>query len=309
MVRALLCLCGALAPAIASAEPRTENGLVWAAPDACPGAAEVRARIESRLRLPLAAVHGIEVDIAVDGATYVARIDLRGVTLANDVRIVRSTHCDELTDAVAVIVARATAEQRSFIGLNDVVPEGHISAATVPTAPPPAVDPPWGVGLSALYVTGIGALPHVNTGEELGLYVRRESGFFELTGARWQGGSSQLHPGAPARVGVDLYSGELRFGWRPPNLPIRAWGGAEIGEMSGAGMALENPQAGTATWAAVDVGFGVAWPITKMLRIVGVAELAAVFVRPQFILGNGTTAYEPAPVAVRSSFGVEVGWR
>lgn len=79
----------ALAPN-ASAQPHTEAGLVWQAPVVCPDVSEARARIERRLGSPLeAAVHGVEVEIAPDGngseRQFVARIDLRAVTVANEI--------------------------------------------------------------------------------------------------------------------------------------------------------------------------------------------------------------------------------
>lgn len=107
--------------ATAHAEPRTDAALVWQAPATCPDAGEVRARIERRLGMPIdRAVHGIEVAIepeAGDGSggtarRFVARIDLRGVTVANEVRVLTSGRCDELTDAVAVVIARLAAELR-----------------------------------------------------------------------------------------------------------------------------------------------------------------------------------------------------
>src|SRR6185295_13165117 len=74
---------GAFAPA-ARAEPPSDAALIWQAPDSCPDAGDVRARIERRLGAPVErVVHGVAVDVAVqrDGreARYIARIDLRGL--------------------------------------------------------------------------------------------------------------------------------------------------------------------------------------------------------------------------------------
>src|SRR5207244_1182802 len=83
-----------LATATAHAEPRGEAGLIWQAPATCPG--DVRARIERRLGMPIdRAVRGIEVDITPgDDHGFVARIDLRGAAVANEVRVVTSARCD-----------------------------------------------------------------------------------------------------------------------------------------------------------------------------------------------------------------------
>lgn len=93
---------------VASAAP-----LVWRAPSGCPDAADVRTRIERRVGSSIAqAVHGIEITVVRERGAYVATIDARALTVANDVRTLRSARCDELADAVAVIVARLASEAR-----------------------------------------------------------------------------------------------------------------------------------------------------------------------------------------------------
>ena len=86
VVRAL-CVWSALIAGLATAhaEPRGDVALVWRAPGSCPVLAEVQARIERRLGMPIdRAVHGIEVEITASGdGRFVARIDLRSVTMAN----------------------------------------------------------------------------------------------------------------------------------------------------------------------------------------------------------------------------------
>src|SRR5690349_2142807 len=105
-----------LAIATAHAEPGTDAGLVWQAPVSCPSLDEVRARIERRLGSSIdRAVHGVEVAVARDGeggGRFVARIDLRAVTVANEIRVLTSARCDELADAVAVVIARVAAEHQ-----------------------------------------------------------------------------------------------------------------------------------------------------------------------------------------------------
>lgn len=108
-----------VAARIAHAEPPSDAALIWQAPDSCHDAGEVRARIERRLGAPVdRVVRGVAVDVAVqrDGAAprYVARIDLRGLRGGgaagdDEIRVLTSARCDELTDAVAVVIARLAA--------------------------------------------------------------------------------------------------------------------------------------------------------------------------------------------------------
>ncbi len=93
--------------------------LVWDAPAGCPDAEEVRTRIAHRLgtAIPTGAslddvVHGVEITVVRTRAGFVAEIDARALTVANDVRTLRSSRCDELANAVAVVVARLASEAR-----------------------------------------------------------------------------------------------------------------------------------------------------------------------------------------------------
>jgi len=295
--------------ATASAETRTDAGLVWQAPEVCPDAGEVRARIERRLGMPIErAVHGIVVDIAPsdDGLAhgFVARIDLRGITVANEIRVLTSTRCDELTDAVAVIIARLAAESHQSQGEPSVD-----RAQLVVYAPPPAPPRAWGGGVRALGISGIGALPRVGVGGELAGYARVHSLFAELAGARWLPSRRVLQEGAPGAVDVSMEVMSVRFGWGPEDRPLRAWMAGELGSIRGKGVALNDAQVGSATWGAAGAGFAVAWPMTPHTRLVGIIEAVVPTRRARFVLQDGAEVYRPAVATVRCGLGLEVGWR
>jgi hypothetical protein len=294
--------------ATASAEPRTDAGLVWQAPVTCPDAGEVRARIERRLGMSIdRAVHGIEVDIAPGEGTergFVARIDLRGVTVANEIRILTSARCDELTDAVAVVIARIAAENRQPLA----EARGE-RARVVAYAPAPAAPRVWGGGVRALGVSSIGALPRVGVGGEVAAYARHRSLFAELAVARWLPNSKVLQLGAPGRVDVRLNVTAIRFGWGPEQLPLRAWISGELGSIEGEGVALNDAHVGRGTWVGAGAGFAVAWPMTQHTRLIGDLEAVAPLQRAQFVLQDGSEVYRPGPVTVRCGLGLEIGWR
>jgi hypothetical protein len=293
----------------AYAEPRTDAGLVWQAPVSCPDAGEVRARIERRLGMSIdRAVHGIEVDITPDGEGndhgFIARIDLRGVTVANEIRVLTSARCDELTDAVAVIIARIAAEHRQ--------PAAELPgerARIAVAAPPPVAPRMWGGGIRAHGVSSIGALPRVSLGAELAVNVRRHALFGELAGARWLPSRRLLQEGAPGAVDVSLSILTARFGWGPEDLPLRAWVTGELGSLRGQGIALNQAQIGAATWGGMGAGFAVAWPMTTHTRLVGLVEAVVPVQRARFVLQDGAEIYRPGPATVRCGLGLEVGWR
>lgn len=318
MTRALLLLATLVAPS-AYAEPFT-----WKAPAKCPRADDVVARIERRLGAPVGdAVRGVEIRITREGAGFVAEIDARALTVANDVRTLRSARCDELADAIAVILARLATEQRERV---TTAPEA-VLAVELPSAPserelpaafvrrdvvasPPAVRAKkWGGGVRLLGLSGVGALPRINIGVELGAYARRETAFAELAAGIWVPQDARLDPGGPARVDVSLKVVTLRGGWATEKLPIRAWLMAEAGVLSGAGMDVIDPRTAASSWFALGGGFGVAWPMSQHARLVGTFELAIPLKRTTFMLENGGSLFTPAAAAARCALGLEFGWR
>jgi hypothetical protein len=286
-----------LTASVASAEP----GFVWSAPASCPDGEDVRARIERRLGAPLE-IHGVEVAITRAGPTFVAHVDTRGVTVANQIRTLTSARCDELADAVAVVVARLASEWRR-------VEQPRVAVVERPREPVTIVTPPrtWGYGVHAMALSGIGTVPRVGIGGELSLFVRRKNHFAELGFARWASKSEYLIDGAPGRVEVGLDVITARIGWSPSRMPLRAWLGSEVGSMRGEGAALVDPQAGRAPWFAVTGGFGVGWPMARYARLIGTFEVAVPTSRVHFMLVQSGDIYTSSPVAARCALGLELG--
>ncbi len=322
MVRAAVVCAVALgvgAPAV-RAEPG-DAGLTWRAPAGCPGAGEVRARIERRLGAPLTGVRGVTVEVADRGEggapRFVARIDLRGLRGADaagagEVRVLSSARCDELADAVAVVVARLAAELRSPDG---PAPEAALATGSPPvelrverSSPERALSPPWGADLRVLGVSGIGAQPGVSLGGELAATLRVRSAIVELAGMRWLSSSREPRPYAPGRVDVDLRLAALRFGWGSARLPLRAWLSGELGALRGGEGGSFDPRMGTALWVAVGGGFAVAWPMGPHARLIGTIEAVVPVEEARIVLQDGSELYRSAAAAVRSGLGLEIGW-
>ncbi len=298
-----------VALAASGAEARAERGFVWAAPEPCPDAADMRARIERRLGMPVdGSVHGIEVEIGREGSGFIARIDTRGVTLGNQIRTLTSARCDELADAVAVVVARLATEAR--VRQDEIARRSAASSVTAAAAPPARRTPgPWGGGVRAIAVSGVGVLPGVGVAGELALYARRRSQFAEIAGTRWARSAKYLADGAPGAVDVSLFSVALRAGWSPPAMYIRAWGVVEVGPMTGEGIALNDSRIGAGRWTAAGAGLGVVWPMFDRARIVGSVEFLAAFEQVRFVLTDGEEIYRPSVGVARCALGLEFGWR
>jgi len=292
-----------LVPVLAIAAPARadgELGIAWQAPAACPDAAALRARIAQRLEIEPDVE--ITIDVELIGARYVATVDIGG-----DVRTLASARCDDLADAVAVIVARAAGEHhraKPRLAMRETEPEVAIAK---PLVAPHART--WVLGARLSGVSGIGIIPEVGLGAELAITLRRHSTLAELAATRWALSEAQVHAGAPAKVDVGLDVTAMRVGWRSEDKPLRGWASVEIGTMYGDGIALANAQVGEGRWAAAGAGFGVAWPMTRWLRLVGTTEVMLAIDRVRFALSDGQVVYAPAPMSARATCGIEVGWQ
>lgn len=310
-----------------------DPGFAWRAPDACPDAANVKARVEKRLEGTLdESLARIEIDVTRDRRGFVAQIDARAITVANDVRTLRSRRCDALADAVAVVLARLASEVR--MSRAGSAPIGTSAGTTVAMVVPPttgAIAPAtsaddmsgqfivdeeparkragrWGGGLHLLALSGIGALPQINIGGEVSGFVRRENAFASLGVSRWVPQSAPLAPGAPGGVEVRLDTLAVRGGWGPSTLPLRAWFLSEVGRLQGTGVGLDAERTGSARWTALGAGIGVGWPMSEHARLVGTFEMAFPLERPRFMLAQGSDLYQPGAAVARCALGLEVGW-
>jgi hypothetical protein len=167
----------------------------------------------------------------------------------------------------------------------------------------------WSVGARFSGVSGIGVIPKVGLAAELAIVVRRDDYLAEIAGTRWLDSFAQFHDGSPAAVDVFLDTAAARLGWRPKHLPLRAWSTLEMGMMDGNSTKLPGEQFDSGRWIAAGFGFGVAWQMTKWLRLVGTNETMLAIDRMRFRTGDGLIVYAPSPMSFRASAGFEIGWQ
>jgi hypothetical protein len=300
-----------------SVPAQADLGFSWKAPAACPVAEDVGVRIERRLGASSdpaqresidAALAGIEIAVVRDHGEYVAHVDARAVTVANAVRTLRSRRCEALADAVAVVLARLVSELREHPSISAPPAADPVIAVVddepapferrvVHMLPPPEKPAPraWGAGMRLVGTSGIGVLPGVSIGGELGGYVRYGDYFGEAAYVRWQ-----PQGGMSGAMGLQVTT--MRAGWRPEALPLRAWGAVELGSMSGTRTESDS-------WAAVGAGFGVAWQMSPYARLVGAVELMVPVGTNGIALDGGPEVWQASPATARSSLGIEVGLR
>lgn len=307
-------------PRVAASTPVA--AVTWRAPASCPDAAGLRERIERRLERSLEdVVVGVEIDVTRTAGRYLATIDLRAVTVTNDVRTLTSKRCGELTDAVAVIVARVASEaieRRAALPSAPVPVQGAaldnedpLEVASVVPALPPGSPPVrrWTLGARLSGMSGIGVIPRVGLGAELAVTLRHDRRMLELAGAKWMASAAQFNAGPRSKVDVDLDVVVARYGWRPYELPLRIWMGVEVGTMRGVDLRQPDTELDSGRWLAAGGGFSVAWQMTPWARLVGTTETMFAFERVRFAFADGIVAYAPSPMSVRTTCGLEVGWQ
>src|SRR5262249_9164566 len=155
---------------------------------------------------PLAATDlAIEVEVTAGASGFTARIAGQG---APDARTLASASCAELTDAVALVIARLVIESR------------HPVLPAPPPAPPPVVTPPppppptttpaaWDGGAAATLVVGSGGAPGFGEAAELAAWIARGSAAIELAGQRWRSTTAHVD-GTTAGVEITLATAVIR---------------------------------------------------------------------------------------------------
>lgn len=172
----------------------------------------------------------------------------------------------------------------------------------------------WGGGVRLTGLSGVGALPGVNIGAEVAVFVRRDERFIELGLGRWVPQETYVVAERPERVELGLDVWTLRGGWASTTMPLRAWLLVESGELAGqrevTGMIarMVGAVADERRWLAAGGGVGVAWPMSDRARLVGTVELAIPIERTPMMMMSGSE-FEPDPAAARANLGLEVGWR
>ncbi len=269
----------------------------WTAPDACPAAPVVEARIEERLGGPIdVGDHRIAVAVTQEGDTFVARVSLDD----DDVRTLDAPSCDDLSDAVAVIVARLASERRP-------APPPALPPAAPPIrverALPPAVPSPWRLGARVSGASVVGVLPGLAVGAELAAVGERGPVSAELAVIQWASGSQPVSGISVEHVDVGLRAAAARIGYRIGELPVRAAAGVEVGSMTG-----RAATSGSGTWLAFGLGAATWWQATPRVRLVAGLEADLARERVRFTLSNGMLEYEPDVASARATLGVEVGF-
>ena len=276
--------------------------LTWQAPDRCPTAPQVEARIEQRLGAPLDQLdHAIAATVTRDGDVLVAHVELVAPG-DREARTLAAPSCDELVDAIAVIVTRlARVHARPAVAVIDT------ELPPLP-APPPIVEqsPPWTLGARLAGLAGIGMLPSAAYGAEVAAHVARGPASAELAYSRWARSAGPSMSQTLGGIAVDFAATTARLGYRLGPLPVSARAETELGWMRGTGMGTLGGRTGRVTWVAAGAGLAADWRATPWLRLIAAADAFVAIDRPRFELPDAAPVYEAGQLSGRVSMGIEV---
>ena len=324
-----------LAPAIALAltqpavpvPPPDEDAVSFTAPQGCPSADDVRARVTEYLggkatlvgvridaRVEARAEGGFTLDVTVGSASGTTHHELSAdtcETLANAVALVAAVALDPLDVAAAIEAARKPEPEP------EPAPPEKAAAPPEPApkrSPPrtPRVEPPKRrpvlFALRPDFAIDYGPLPRLGIGggfttTVLGRGWRAEAGMVALAPRH---AASGIVPSATAAVG--LVAGRARgcgvLGRSLVEFPL--CGGVEIGALRGQGDgSTVRARTRRALWAAGVLGPSIAIVPRRFIAIIAGVEAVFPFVRPAFDLGD-EIVHRARVAGVRAGLAVEI---
>lgn len=329
---ALIAAFGAPRMAHAAGEPLPLE-LVWDAPEGCPDASFVTARVEQILRGSRAAPTRVTARGKIE-KTEDARFQLTLSIRTDDVEETRhivAGACPALAHAGAVLVALAIdpshddtpveAEPPGIPGPSDEPPAaGSLaplpppepssrSTAEPPRAEPPAVEPRvrLAVGAGASLVSGV--LPDVGGGIGVSATLRLGRLRAGVVGTYWIRQSPTFQGGAGASFDM-LEAGA--FGAYLLRLGPVALGpslGAEACHVRVHGFGIRAPRATSTLWPTALLGGRLEASLSRWVGLFARLEAVVPLGPPTFILGttdNAVRLHEPGWIAPRGTLGAEI---
>jgi hypothetical protein len=317
-----LALCGVwLVTSPAAAQSANRVSLRWSAPDECPDDVRLVHAVEALLGQSLsdAGTQSLSVHASVLGSEatgFSAKLSFASPQ-GPEQRFLEHPRCDQLLEAVALVVALAIDPERvhatQLAAEDKPVPppepeprEVEVQASpTLPRNPEPAAPSSSpseqrlrGARFALHGTLGAGPLPNFGAGIEATLGWHRGPFRAELVARYWipRTASLNLAPSSSLRVGLETLGARGCWVTASGSWAVAACGGGDVGDQSVAGQGLENPRTQHAIYADLAGGLQLAytrWP----LRPEGGFEVAGALARPRFGVlqdGSGVQVYKPA---------------
>ena len=297
----------------AIAFPRQPSALRWSAPDECPGATDVRARLDAIVGHELASTCDADVTVTRQATgRYAAELRIHGPTGEAGFRALEEGTCDVMADAVATVVAMSLGAHPHAA---EALPEKR-SLVTTPPAPKPTANdasalrapstPRFAAGL--IVSVDHGTLPATAFGGGVALAwypitaIRVEGAV-----ARWFQQSTTL-PGESLGGSFQLTSVDLRSCWSMLGsaVTVGPCAGLEIAHVDASGNGSTSVQNAAETWWAPSLGASVRWAPLERVAFELLADVVFPTARRPFVITNVGPIHRPAWASPRAQFVGEV---
>ncbi|HTU58489.1 MAG TPA: hypothetical protein VMF89_08645, partial [Polyangiales bacterium] len=224
-------------------------------------------------------------------------------------------HCSALDDSLALVVALlvdAPPQPPRRPPPSAAAPAQPTPAATTPLALPRetyAPRAPWTVGVRALAHAGLGLLPGLAVGAELGFGLRAPEGPLLILFVQHDLPRTQREE--PGQRGVRLFlqrAGLDVCPWSPDFGRVRldVCAGQRLGRIVATGVGFEENARVQRVSLSLVLGGDARWPLSENWRILTGVRLEVPLLRPRFAAGNeGPTLYQAPWLAGIASVGLE----
>jgi hypothetical protein len=334
-----------VASAAAAAEPEASRNpttatdssfsFAWNAPASCPTRGEVLARAERLVGHTLTrAAPGQPVGLVatvepLPNATW--QLDVLSGARAQSERSVTASSCDELGDAMALLIALSIDPDYAARQGAPLTPEGHASFAN-PDPPPatplspkqpepaPIVKPmpiargraEWPpeptparahLALGAIGAVWAGRLPGVAPGGVLRGALSLEEWVFDV-----ELGFFPTRHVTKGSAGADLSLATLdgSFGYALFDGLLTPYLGLELDRLHGAGTELENPQSDAVWLLGLDAGLRLSYPVHESIRLMASGRVSVLTEQARFHIDPDTELFRPARVGAQFGLGAEL---
>lgn len=296
--------------------------LAWDAPDECPPAADVEARVarllaDSRRVADAAPVEARVKVTRVREGRWTARLTTRIDGIAGD-RTLSAASCELLASASALVIALAFDPELGVAPPSEPAPPASSSASPpTPTSPGPLPAPTSPEAPSSPHVIAgawiaadSGTLPSLAPGAGLHVGLGDRAWSVGAYGEAWLASTatSDSRPGAGGDFDLVDFGvrGCARLGAR---FTLGACLGAELDRVHARGFGVTSPGEATRLWIAARGGAELGLRISEALFVPLHVDAVVPFSRPTFALENVGAVFRPAPVGVRASLGVTLHFR
>jgi hypothetical protein len=257
----------------------------WDAPDECGTADQLIERVAAQVGRPLALDDvTARAHVVNESGGYRATL----VVASDPARMLTGATCDEVVDAVSLILALAVREQPA---VSMIVAPRPVSA--------PRQRPHVALGVRLVGDGMTLPVPTVGIGPDA-----------EVTWGPWTGGAAvaiwngaTASPGTSSEIAVRLTSGVAMLCRQLG--PSHACGIATTGPMTGRGMSTDSASA-TRWWTAAGVGLGGERGLGARVMLGFDVEALVALARPRFVFDDGRDGYRTPSVTLRLAMSLRV---